>query len=281
MRSLFIIFTVLFGMVLIWHADLRAQAPENYCQRAESTADIMVCAKKHYDDSQKELSRIYEKVLNIPPDSNDSAQNEEQSAVQTLRQSQKDWISYRDGECARQTQQEESESLKRLKELSCLADLTRQRADTLLVQLEEKEKQARIKIVNPLPTWMNVLANSNPAIFWRYHDRLQADLNCDEQSDEIMVGLDASDSNNLKVVVAISDNPLTGRPNIQIFDFKIGENVSKGTMCHSDLKLSIFPLPVSKGKNRCAVALRIEDQKCASYTVVWNGSAYEHLTSDE
>lgn len=279
MRSIFVILVAIFGLVLIINADLHAQQTDESCARAESTADTMACAKKRNDAAQASLNELYQKMLDIFDEAD--APNGEGSAADILRQSQTDWIAYRDTECEHQVAQVETESLKRLKKLSCSASLTEQRVTTLELELEEKDKQINPAQFEALPTWMNALASDHPEVFWRYGDRLSADLNCDEQNEEIIAGLQVDGANVLNSVLAIADDPVAGRPNTKIFDFEVLPEKEGRNVCSQNLKFSVIPLPVQKGQGSCAVALRVEDQKCASFTVAWTGKSYELLALSE
>lgn len=273
-----------------------AQMVDHVCERAENTADTMKCHKIRHDKAQNLLKETYDRALElykvdvgeVAPDSaekasaNKNKQSVSVSAVETLRQSQADWLAYRDRECERQVVQVESESLKRQKALQCNATLTEQRVNMLLAELQQREKKAYPESFEVVPVWMNVLAGDYPDVFWRYGARLSADLNCDEQKEEVIAGLrvepNGSSVGGLQAILAISDNPLSGRPGVQLLSFPIVAQAEDGGVCSENIKFSVVPLPVARGAGSCSVALRIEDEGCASYTVSSQKGKFKFLS---
>ena len=108
-----------------------AAAPMDVCELGENTADHIACMKKRYDEAQAALNKIYDRSVR--------GYEADESTVD-LQRAQQDWLAYRDQECARQVEAEETQSLKRVKGLSCSAALTMQRVDILESQLKDHEK---------------------------------------------------------------------------------------------------------------------------------------------
>lgn len=297
MRLSIFLFSLLSVAILFGMRQVDAQAPIDVCTKAQSTADNMSCNKKRLDDAQAALNATYERAVETfkAPHKTQvedlpnlvSETKIKESSAERLKKSQSDWLAYRDVECARQVDAVESESLKQLKKVSCEAALTEQRTETLLVELEDHEQIKMADGFETVPKWMNVLTDENPDVFWRFGERLSVDLNCDEQKEEVISGVqisrkgDKSDRLMVHAVLAIAENPQMGRPKTQVFSFPVLEDGQDAALCSERLNFSVIPLPSQKDQSRCDVALEVKDSdKCASYTVSLSNGAFS-LMSDE
>lgn len=262
------------------------------CERAQSTADIMRCVKKRHDEAQKRLNKIFDQLLENERAQVDQGEYETPEDIpSTLRITHQNWITYRDYQCAWETSREPSESLKRIRELSCLAALTEQRANILRVALDRETPDVKNSAqYSSTPRWMNALGADQPNIFWRYHDHIRADLDCDGEQEEIMAGLSAAlrdarkaeaDRYLVKSVVAITENPATGRPKSNFFEFTVYPEGQDGQLCRSNVNLTVIDLPAAEGEaedaKTCRVALQVNDGKCAPHIIRWNGTGYDHV----
>ena len=181
MRYFFVIF--LAGALAVFTYSGVAQSAGQafrHCEHAQNTTDILGCVKIRHDKAQEKLNTVFEKVLGQQP-----ADQEEN--LSTLRAAQKDWIVYRNQQCSWETQQVETESLKRIQELDCLAELTEQRTGVLSSSLKQEENAEAetegLEKYSAFPRWMNVVARENPDVFWRYGDHMRVDLDCDGQDE--------------------------------------------------------------------------------------------------
>ena len=267
------------------------------CAHVENTADIMSCVNKRHDEATKRLNTIFETL--IAEISGESA--EEQKA--TLRQAQKDWLLYRDRACAWEIDQEQTESLKRIRSLSCQSILAEQRADILSMSLtkplieDESGLQGFAEHYSTTPRWMNVLAADYPDVFWRYHDYIQVDLDCDGEKELIMPGVRMNDRTVrteeaerylVKAVVSVTDNPATGRPKPQLFDFVVSEKAEDNTLqngiCSVDLNLSVVDEKTEEQQDgvspepSCKRRLQIKSTGCTPRYLFWNGETYAYAS---
>lgn len=276
-----------------------AKSEPEYCDRAKSTADIMACVKDRHDQAQKRLNIIFDRVLvnenalTAPLEKNENdetpqleEQDKSKDRIASLRETQNNWIIYRDQECAWEIGSEATESLKRIKELSCLTKLTNQRADVLSLSLNEEDRsEAAQEQTTPTPRWLNTLVADHPMVFWKYQDHIRADLDCDGEVEEIMSGLSAAyrevrteDADRYAVtsVVSITNNPATGRPKSELFQFAVTPEQSDDGLCRSDIELSVQTS--EKQDEQCQAILNINDGACKQRSIRWNGEAYELLS---
>ncbi|MEZ5918398.1 MAG: lysozyme inhibitor LprI family protein [Alphaproteobacteria bacterium] len=290
----FSIFSIcLYVFALLHIPAAQADSRFSYCKKGESTADVMACAKKRYEDAQDALDRIFEQGLS----------GLDFADTQLYRAAQKGWVAYRDRECAWQARQADSESLKRIEELSCLKTVTERRTAALQAALnEQKDKNTAITPVAPesegTPLWMNVLAGENPDIYWRYGDRIEADMNCDGITEHIMAGLKTpsgtmgtGQDQQITALIGISESPPIGRPRTYVIEPPAAHasQTEKESLpsCGTTLLLKILERPAPdideiQGAETqettqpfCAAALLVERARCPLATIYWNGNSFE------
>lgn len=255
-----------------------AQSYGGWCEDADSTAAAARCLKRSLDDSQKRLSVIYDKMTKLLKG----------EALGELNVLQQQWISYRDAECAWQESRAEGGALSQVNKLSCLARMSADRADLLGIMLADAETGAQQRQVGSFPRWMNVLSKDYPEVYWNYGKRLSADLNCDGQDEKIMSGyavsalktasLSSKDGKTdalpppygIEVVVAIADNPPTGRPSVSALRFPVGKHV-----CHHDPALKYETISQEEGDASCAARLTLSSKGCDPVVIRLTGKAYE------
>ncbi|MCB1562534.1 MAG: DUF1311 domain-containing protein [Alphaproteobacteria bacterium] len=267
----------------------------------------MACAKKRYEDAQNALDGIFEQGLS----------GLDFADTQLYRAAQKGWVAYRDRECAWQARLADSESLKRIEELSCLKTVTERRTAALQAALDAQKGKETVPTGTTAPEsegtplWMNVLAGENPDIYWRYGDRLEADLNCDGVTEHIMAGLKIasgkSDTEQDQAVafIGIAESPLIGRPRTYVIEPSIAQtHASSGNpdvdaqdtphtekeplrSCGTTLLLKISERPALDIKDThdaeiqeteqpfCAAALLFTRPHCPSAVIYWNGNGFE------
>lgn len=158
-----------------------SQRYDGYCDGAKTTADALDCVNHNKHDVQDQLNDIYKK----------SSENRSEENMLLLDEAQKNWIEYRDAQCAWESDLTENPSLKKIYEMSCVALLTNLRTDLLATTLE-RELDEEPREFSAYPRWMNVLAHDYSDVFWRYGNWIQADLNCDGDNEKIMTGIRVS-----------------------------------------------------------------------------------------
>lgn len=250
--------------------------------------------------------------------------------LEELEKIQKDWLVYRDEQCKWDAAMAESPSLERVYQLSCITDLTEKRAAYLEGVLQNGES-ATPREFGGTPRWMNVLGMEHPDVFWRYGRVLKTDLNCDEREDYVMTGLSVKSlpqkqgtvaaaqeseigaflNKDTEVVLAVADNPVTGKPRTQILRIQLYKDADPAkaaemnaktaipALCKGDVSLSLTAIPAKKPApgatdavsqaegavnipKKCTTILQIADQLCAPVSMRWAGQGYEilHLTVD-
>lgn len=228
----------------------------------------MKCKTIQNTQAQDALNTIFNKVL----------KKHEGETLEQIKNIQTEWLAYRNQECTLEADQVEEESLRRIQELRCLTRVTEERIVALdsfdLIEPEEKAGE-----ISAQPRWMNALAVDEPDVFWRYGDVIEADLDCDEEPEFMLVGLKVdSKTGDSQSVVSVSENPMTGRPLSTVLGV---------ADCSAAPKLSIKDAPVEvKPKDgdievegeetlsSCAARAVVTLTDCPEKTVLWNGSAY-------
>lgn len=275
---IFLFLTVLAGVVFAHEAQ--AQKAFSHCDQATHTGDILACLNKRNDKAAADLNKIYDDVLRTQLPEN----------LENFYNVQTEWLQYRDQECAWQAAQVDTESLRRVKELSCLTDLTIERSAGLELFVKDQQVPFAEKEMGyePFPRWMNVVANEYPDIFWRYGDHLKTDLDCDGQKEEIMLGWkvglsmpgeNAQSSHNVEAVISITDNPITGKPRSVLFFMNSDDE--EGVMCDPNPKLTVVnynPPPLDEegpeAAAQCDIALQVKAGACSPRLIFWDGQTY-------
>lgn len=244
-------------------------------------------------------------------------------SLDTLETIQKDWIAFRDEQCKWDSELAESPSLRRVYELSCITDLTEKRSD-YLYNILGNEMDDNPREFGGTPRWMNVLTMEHPDVFWRHGQIVRADVNCDDRDEYIMGGVafktfhipadtgvtaegdaetataaDDMFDKSREIVIAVADNPVTGKPKTQILKIPVythPENtgtVSDGThigLCREQVTMALAALPEDSQLDdseqtehadnedtspSCAKILQISDHVCQPLMLRWSGAAYD------
>lgn len=266
-----------------------AQRPPSICDKTDSTAAVLDCLNRETQRVQDRLSATFKTVI--------EEQSEETRTL--LNDSQKDWLIYRDSQCRWETGLSETPALTRVYELACLRDLTEDRA-ALLSAVSSRQKEKTPREFGSQPRWMTILAETHPDIFWRYGDWKSADLDCDGEDEEIMTGIavariqdsvvvgnqDAKEQahHQIEIVIAVSENPVTGKPRAQLVRLPVTETPQGGAphICRPSVRLEVLDTngdmmektEGEAGKPACARRLKIEDSACAPVEIMWDGKEY-------
>lgn len=248
------------------------------CDSTRSTADIISCESAHH--------KHVEGILNEAFDAADRASVDEE--LQSLKNTQKEWLEYRDQECVLESQQVEDGSLKRVQELRCLNRINEERVDALSIMNEDTAvKPIEIKAQ---PRWMNALASDYPDVFWRFGESLSLDLDCDSEDEVVMTGLRISPKTDaLMAIVAVTEKPEIGRPQSETFslflmprektDAAEAAKVDKRHVCNSSLNLRAVQHPNAQGT--CPRALEVSDASCEPHILYWTDGKYQFFEESE
>lgn len=300
MRDLFT-FTLVLLTVFCFGKQAAAQIHTGYCDHAESTAAVQSCLNSHLSDAQKRLNKVYEKLTGTL----------EGEPLEKLKELQASWLEYRDNECEWEAAQPEAQALQRVYELSCMARVTEDRADLLAVALADNEHVGEQRQFGSFPRWMNALSKDYPDVFWNYGKRTRADLDCDGEDEMVMSGvalsrvktLEVSEDemqedkegrspHGLDVVIAIAENPATGRPQAQLFRFPVTKTLDGPNLCAANVALSVYERDIEPSAGEegevngesnkaedekeeiCLSALKISDKQCEPVSLYWSGKDY-------
>lgn len=289
------IFICFLGLFFLFPAPSQAQGHSVFCGKADSTAASQECLKRHLDSAQKRLNKIYNKL-------GDSLESEKLDELKELQQT---WLTYRDSECMWEAERSETPSLKRVNELSCMARVTEDRADLLTIVYGDGEDTSIQREFGDFPRWMNAMAKDNPSVFWDYGRRTEHDLDCDGESEYIMQGIETSSLPDAEkeegeedkarekrfsqeVVVAIAQNPPTGRPEVKTFKFPVMDQDNNEIICSNDISLSfdkrVLEQESEQGSKEeseeeiktenCDAVLTINHKGCEPKTIFWSGKDF-------
>jgi len=280
------ILPVFFCLGLMLSSHSHAQQHISHCDMTDSTAAAQACLKKHLDEAQNRLNRVYEELS--------SALNPED--LQELKRLQQNWLNYKDEECNWESGRTQTASLQQVYELSCQARVTENRAEQLEITLADMEEPGVQRQFGTFPRWVNVVAKDYPDVFWRYGQRAGMDLDCDEVEEHVMTGVrlkpykiqtqEEGDSelpalHTAEVVIVISENPAVGRPEASLFKYPVSLQPQEQTLCSADVMLSSFEKPApeededdSESKKECLTGLKIQSAGCTPIYLHWTGNNY-------
>lgn len=278
MRGLFLIaasVAVLTGLAAA-SSPAFSQKRGTACDRAKSTAESMECINRQFQNAQSRLNESYKQYM----DSHDPALRA------AAEKAQHEWLSYRDAQCAWESAWADPPALARIYEVSCLSALTETRADILASIAAPAESGESPREFGARPRWMNVLAHDSPDIFWRYGSWLRTDLDCDGREEEIMAGLSVAPEKETDgnsgisfsgaIVVAAVENPATGKPKAQTFEFPVMRESAAPHACDADVRLTPVNRPgLADDKTACLAALRIDTRGCAPIMLYRKDKGYE------
>lgn len=245
------------------------------CSTAKNSMDELACAHEKYDAATQDLNTAYEGIQT----------QQDADALETLRQAQQNWLTYRDQECAWEAKAGIQSSLGRLEEVKCLTRMTLNRADFLDMLLEQENiSTSKDEALVDSPRWLNTLSDEHHEIFWQYSRRTYADLNCNGRDEVILNGVEMA-QDGLIHVLGLSENPQTGRPRNAIFRFSNGKDdedgQGKNTPCigqdFSYIAVLHVPAETKEGETNqeCSAHINIDVGICGTYSVSWDGKAYQ------
>lgn len=122
-----------FKMIMIGLAAAMTAAPAlaQNCTNPQSQADMNICAGKDYKASDAKLNAAYSEIV--------KRLGNEQEQKKLLLQSQRDWIAFRDAECAFSTAASKDGSIYPMLLSGCLQSLTDARTTQLNAYLNCQE----------------------------------------------------------------------------------------------------------------------------------------------
>lgn len=243
------------------------------CDTPRSSADVMRCLTQQNQKAEADLNKAYG-VLSL---------QSQGDGLKRLENTQKQWLMYRDLECAMESDISEKQSLNRLENLRCLNRLTEERVGALEYSLKAENDARIIGEVSAQPRWMNALASDYPNVLWRYNDRIEGDFDCDGDAEYVMSGLQVTiDGQDTRPVVMVSENPEIGRPMSSIVSYTdaMDDPDSGAQSCGKILDLKSVESLVGDGADTeadtagCSQAIGVSAQDCPMRLLRWTGEAY-------
>jgi len=272
MRKIHFFIVTLFLAAILWRG-LPVQAKDGaafrYCDQATSSADVMSCVKQQYDRAAQALNNLYEEAL----------KNQNPDQAEAFRTAQSQWLDYRDTQCGWQAARAGTETLARIKMLSCQHVMSLKRAETLAMLLDPHESLDSIVLVEEIfPRWLNVLSQQNPEIYWQHGKRQNVDLNCDGIQEYIITGLSLDAEMRPVPVLALAENPVAGRPVTYLFSATQKTDDMNGLpSCMQDISFQIDNMQAKEKTDPAVCQMQVnilsKADSCPSAMLRWQGSA--------
>lgn len=287
--------TAFFSLLLIFCAFMpdpkTAHAAEDFCAKAQSTADLLDCNNRRLRHVEAQLNKIYIRTRQTVVDDEET---------EILRLAETAWITFRDTHCAWEKDWMRGSTLDRIYSLDCKADMTLQRIEQLENSLSERKSATRSFSKTPL--WKNVLLNDYPDTFWRSGSVLEGDFNCTHLTDNAVLGLRLGETDDkqktAQLVLGIAPSPRTGRPNVHYI-------MLPDNLCTHDITMDIISYPemamsaqtgddpatdsqtetaietVSETVPACTQAIQIQDPVCSqSLIIYWDQDELHYRIKD-
>ncbi|WP_162243534.1 MULTISPECIES: lysozyme inhibitor LprI family protein [unclassified Rhizobium] len=124
----------MFGGLVLGTSTASAQEDQIDCQNAITQAEMNMCANQDYEAADKELNAVYRKAMaSVKATDTELADIDTNlvGAVEALKNAQRAWIGYRDGQCELAGFEARGGSMEPMLVSGCLADLTKKRTDEL------------------------------------------------------------------------------------------------------------------------------------------------------
>ena len=101
------------------------------CKAPQTQADMTICAGKDYEKADKQLNAEYQKLRKLLTERDKAADADGKGATDALVTAQRAWVAFRDANCGLSGFQARGGSMEPMLISSCLADMSRKRADEL------------------------------------------------------------------------------------------------------------------------------------------------------
>ena len=242
-------------VVLLSAGQANAQGHGGFCDKADSTAATQACLKRHLDSAQRRLNMAYQKLSG-------QLEGDAKTSLEDLQQT---WIAYRDAECEWESTQSETASIQKLNSTSCLARVTEDRADLLSVIYNDGKASDEPREYGSFPRWMNVIAKDAPSVAWFYGLREAVDLNCDDEDEHLMRGIDKKGN----AYLSITQNPAIGRPKSQNFMYLKDKGV-----CWDGITFTPHSKKKEGEEEACTSYVEVKAKDCEGQSIIWTGKKF-------
>lgn len=244
--------SLLLGLLLFTNVAHAQSGNKGYCQKAETTADLVECITIHQKAEDEITQNLFQHLETIAPEK-----------IEGLKTNHGDWIIYRENTCVIQGDAYEGGSLQRVEELNCRAKMTSDRNQTLQNIIVTHDESYIPEYSNP-PRWVNVLVRDYPNMFWNLGNADAIDTDCDGVTENIVRGVDGDQ----KMTLAIADSEQTGRPKITVINFDDLQNCK--ILAGITLEKFPEPKPTEDAPLACMQSLKIQTKSCGEFAIHYN-----------
>lgn len=119
------------GGALLADAVLAEDAPKVDCDKAETQADMNICAGRDFTAADADLNAQWKITRQVMVDWDKALFADQRGAEKALLKGQRAWIDYRDGQCESEGFSARGGTLEPMLALSCKAELTKVRTEEL------------------------------------------------------------------------------------------------------------------------------------------------------
>lgn len=120
---------IFMAVTLLWAGPVWAQDVD--CANAETQVELTFCAEQDWNAADADLNDAYKAAVKALKQVDADLPQADRHAVEFLRQAQRDWISYRDNDCAAEAYPMHGGTAEPMVIYGCRARLTRERTDGL------------------------------------------------------------------------------------------------------------------------------------------------------
>lgn len=249
-----------FLVICVWVFPFSALADnEGFCQKAQTTADLVSCTTKHLDAENAHLKALYDELV--------TGYRDDTARLSVFNGRQAAWITLRADTCAYEAEAYKGGSLERVQELSCLARMTSDRADhfaALLTTMDDK----KVPVFSSPPRWVNVIIDDYKDIFWQFGSEQSLDTDCDGVDEMLVKGVSLDSEGQYHAVTAIADHDKTGRPGVTLLRFDDQKN------CEILPDVKIIPAPLRKPSDttdanagKCTKHVMLQTKNCGDFVL--------------
>lgn len=253
---------ILLAIFLLGAFPSHAKTVADFCQGIKNTTDLTQCLNAYHEKSRLKLAQSYQEVFDALPD----------NQARLFKQTQQSWIQYRNGECDLAVHKEDTQSLKRVRELHCLIRMNANRQSA--INSMDMDLQAHNEAQGMRSRWENILSADFPRVFWQTGQARKMDLNCNNQPEHALLGIHIDQSDNQSFVVGFIENTKTGRPKplLLALPFIAVDDEDELVACGHDIT---FTLPDRKADEECEnETLTIQNGECGIFEIGYEKTGF-------
>ena len=246
-----------FLVICVWVFPLSALADNaGFCQKAQTTADLVSCTTRHIDAENAHLKSLYDELVAV--------YQGDLARLSEFNDRQAAWIAQRAETCAYEAKAYSGGSLARVQELSCMARMTSDRSDHLKALLTPTDDRT-VPVFSSPPRWVNVIIDDYKDIFWQFASQQSLDTDCDGVDEMIVKGVRRDNDGHYHAVTAIADHDKTGRPGVTLLRFDDRKNCEILPDITVTLAPPMKPVDTDAPVPQCTKRIMLQTKNCGDF----------------